>query len=165
MPGMHRLVLPVPRLSIGVVKGAKGCHRLDNSCNSGTPGLRSGPMQISVRWKSKIDFKPLAEAANLPGYELIASVDDDGSSCDVVFMDVRYFSTQDQFEAALLAQGDSPKLIIVDGPEGEFSLIRRGLAKPLDELCHVDRTDEELVLRLLRLLGRVDTRRDSLAVD
>lgn len=71
-------------------------------------------MQANVGWKSKTDPQLLLDAANFPGYELTISGDDDKSPCDIALIDARFFPTQDQFEAALLAAGALPKLMIVD---------------------------------------------------
>jgi two-component system, cell cycle response regulator len=114
-------------------------------------------MQVNVCWKSKIDPKVLQRHDNF--------VVDEALPYHVALLDAGYFPSQNQFEADLVSAALKPKLIIVDGPETEFSLINRRLATPLDEFCYSDRVEVELIPRLKRLLERADSRRLWNAVD
>ena len=113
-------------------------------------------MQFRIRWISGVDPAPLLEPSRLRGFELSVADRDDTSPCDISVVDARFFHSFDQFEAALSAEGTVPKLILVAGAEVELSLIRSGHAAPMDEFCAIGRTAEELIPRLLRLLGRVE---------
>jgi PleD family two-component response regulator len=114
-------------------------------------------MRVNVCWKSKIDHKVLQRQGNF--------VVDEALPYHVALLDAGFFPFQSQFEAGLVSAALMPKLIIVDGPETEFSLINRGLATPLDEFCYSDRVEVELIPRLKRLLERADSRRLWNAVD
>jgi two-component system, cell cycle response regulator len=120
-------------------------------------------MDLNVCWKSKIDASVLQGADVFSAYQ--PKVTNDSSVCQIALVDPSFFPTREGFEADLLASPSVPKLILVDGPETEFSLISRGLASPLDEFCRIDRVEPELLPRLHRLLERIDAPRKSQDVD
>ena len=120
-------------------------------------------MRLNVYWKSRIDSNALQSPHSSPDHQLVIVADE--SLCDFAFLDASFFPSQDEFEVALASIASLPKLLLVDGPETEFSLIHRRLANPLDEFCHIDRVATELIPRLNRLLERVDSRRQSSDLD
>jgi two-component system cell cycle response regulator len=120
-------------------------------------------MRLNLCWKSRIDPSVLQDTGSFSALQ--PNVSDDWSICQVAVVDANLFPTGEGFEGDLLALVSVPKLIIVDKPEMEFSLINRGLAGPLDEFCHIDRVEPELLPRLHRLLERINTPRRAQEVD
>jgi two-component system cell cycle response regulator len=122
-------------------------------------------MHKSFAWKSPIDPTSFLGSTCFPDNEISLSRQDDFAACDLAVIDVRAYPAAQEFESALQQAAGVPKLILVDNRDSEISLIRRGLAEPMDELCCLDRAAEELLPRFGRLLGRCGAPRDSSTTD